>query len=173
MAPMFIMAKQKYMNIMTRMNKRMKLTLSTLLLAGMMGLSAGQVNAADIVDLNLEESVQRAYANNRTLKQAIANRESAYWSLSTARRQSNPTVSLQMNGLKVGGKSYPTYNRAFSNTATVSMPIYTGGQLEEQRASARYNLNSADLELENSLQIVRETAMHWKIDRIAQLLIMQ
>ena len=149
------------MNILKRINKRTRLKLNALIMAGLIGLSASQVNAADIVDLNLEDSVQRAYANNRTIKQAAANRESAFWSLSVARRQANPTVSLAINGQKVGGKYYPSYDRSFSNTATISMPIYTGGQLEEQRASARYELNSADLELENTLQTVRETATEY------------
>lgn len=150
------------MNILNRINKRkMKRRLTALVMAGLMSLSASQMNAADIVDLNLEESVQRAFANNRAIKQYAANRESAYWSLSVARRQSNPTVSWNGTGQKVGGKYYPSYNRSFSNTASISMPIYSGGQLEANRESARYGLNTADLELEQTLQNVRATATNY------------
>ena len=146
------------MNILNRISKKMNKKVTALVMAGLMGLSVSQVQAADIVDLNLEETVQRAFANNRTIKQAAAGRESAYWSLSVARRQSNPTVSWQGSGQKVGGKYYPSYNRSFSNTAEISMPVYTGGRLEAGREAARLGLNTADLELEQTLQTVRATA---------------
>ncbi|MBR1397702.1 MAG: TolC family protein [Selenomonadaceae bacterium] len=147
------------MHILNRVNKNWRKRLTALIMAGFIGLSVSQVDAADIVDINLEESIQRAFANNRTIKQAAASRESAFWSLSVARRQANPKVSLDMNGQRFGGAYYRnySYNRNFSNTATLSMPIYTGGQLEEQRATARYALNSADIEMENTLQTVRQT----------------
>ncbi len=148
------------MNILNRINKKLKRNLTAIMMTGLIGLSFSHVNAADIVDLNLEESVQRAFANNRTIKQASANRESAFWGLSVARRQSNPKLTWEGNGQRVGGKYYSSsnYNRSFSNTASISMPVYSGGQLEEQRATARYELNSADLELEQTLQTVRATA---------------
>ena len=149
------------MNILNRISKKMNKRLTALVMAGLMGLSISQVQAADIVDLNLEETVQRAFANNRTIKQASASRESAYWGLSAARRQANPTLSWSGSGQKVGGKYYPTYNRSFSNTATVSMPVYTGGQLEAGRETARLELNSADLSLEQTLQNVRATATNY------------
>ena len=146
------------MNILKRISKKMNKKLTAFVMTGLMSLSLSQVQAADIVDLNLEETVQRAFANNRTIKQASASRESAYWNLSAARRQSNPTVSWSGSGQKVGGKYYPNYNRSFSNTASVSMPVYTGGQLEAGREAARLGLNSADLELEQTLQTVRATS---------------
>ena len=134
--------------------------LSKLIISGLIALSINSVEAADIVDLNLDESVPRAFANNRTIKQAAANREAAYWSLSAARRQANPKVSWEGSGQKVGGKYYrnSSYNRTFSNTASVTMPVYTGGQLEEQRETARLELNTADITLEQTLQEVRATA---------------
>ena len=151
------------MNIISRVNKRMKKKFTSLVLTGLMSLSLSQVNAADIVDLNLEESVQRAFANNRAIKQYNANRESAYWGLSVARRQSNPKITWDGTGQKVGGKYYSNsgYNRSFSNTASISMPVYTGGQLEANRDSARYQLNTADIELEQTLQTVRATATNY------------
>ena len=149
------------MNILNRISKKMNKKLTALVMAGLMGLSVSQVQAADIVDLNLEETVQRAFANNRTIKQASASRESAYWGLSAARRQSNPTLSWNGSAQKVGGKYYPSYNRSFGNTASISMPVYTGGQLEASRESARLGLNSADLELEQTLQTVRATATNY------------
>ena len=131
-----------------------------LLLAGLMSFAPTMSEAAEIVDINLEDSVQRAFANNRTIKQAAANRESAFWSLSSARRQSNPTVNWTMGGSHVGGKSYENsnYDNSWSNTATLSMPLYTGKRLEEQREAARLALNLADLQLETTLQSIRMQA---------------
>lgn len=50
---------------------------------------------------------------------------------------------------------YPLYQSENANTLTLSMPLYTGGQLENQRKAARYSLNTADLSLENSKQVVK------------------
>lgn len=51
--------------------------------------------------------------------------------------------------------SFPLYQSENSNTLTMSIPLYTGGQLENRRKAARYGLNSADLILENSKQQVK------------------
>ena len=122
------------------------------------------VSAADIVDLNLDETVQRALENNRAVKRSIASRESAYWALRQARRRSGPTVSWNTVANAVGGSYYnnDVYNhRLFSNTASISYPIYDGNAMKEGRVAARYGLNSADMALENSLQTIRQTATNY------------
>ena len=125
----------------------------------------GNVSAVDIVDVDLDETVQRALANNRTIKRSIASRESAYWALRQARRQMGPTVSWDTVANYAHGKAYDTYpdfnHRIFTNTASVSMPIYAGNRYKEGRVQARYGLNTADLTLENSLQSVRLTATNY------------
>lgn len=123
---------------------------------------ANSVSAADIVDLNLDETIQRALENNRAIKRSIASRESAYWALRQARRSSGPRLSWDTQANAVGGSQYQGYNhRLFSNTATVSYPLYAGNSLKEGRIAARYGLNSADMELENSLQTIRQTATNY------------
>ena len=47
------------------------------------------------------------------------------------------------------------YDNTFSNSWSLSVPIYTGGQLENQIKSGRYQLNKADLTVENTRQTVR------------------
>lgn len=64
-----------------------------------------------------------------------------------------PVVSEQTS--TVG--SYP-YRNTFSNSWNLSVPIYTGGQLEKQEESNRYRLNRADLTVENTRQNVRYRA---------------
>ena len=145
------------MKICKRIRKNFRKRLASLLAAGMMTFSVGTVDAAEIVNISLDETIQRALENNRTIKESVAERESAFWSLSEARRQSNPTVSWSWSGARVGGMNYDASGtkRAFSNTGSVSMPIYRGGQLREGRKYARYALSSADLALENTMQTVR------------------
>ena len=63
------------------------------------------------------------------------------------------------NALEYYGSSfpedYPLYQSENSNSLNLSIPLYTGGRLENQRKAARYSLNSADLILENSKQQVK------------------
>ena len=49
----------------------------------------------------------------------------------------------------------PPYHKESSNTFTLSMPLYTGGRLENQIEGAEYALHSADLNLEYARQYVR------------------
>ena len=120
--------------------------------------------AVDIVDINLDETIQRALESNRTVKRSIASRESAYWALRQARRASGPTLSWSTQANAVGGSSYPNdtyHHRLFSNTAQITYPIYAGNSLKEGRVAARYGLNAADMELENSLQTIKQTATNY------------
>lgn len=126
--------------------------------------------AAQEMHLSLEESVQMALQNNRAIEQAAEDREAARWSLSEARRNAGPTVAWQMSGMRIGGKSYasareahdaygtPSYDNEFTHALSVTLPVYTGGQLEGQRDAARFGLNAADLSLENVRQEVRYRA---------------
>ena len=50
---------------------------------------------------------------------------------------------------------YPLYNNEFSNSVSLSIPLYTGGRLEHQREARGYALNAADLTVENRRQEVR------------------
>lgn len=120
--------------------------------------------AVDIVDINLDETIQRALESNRAVKRSIASRESAYWALRQARRASGPTLSWSTQANAVGGSAYPNdtyHHKLFSNTAQITYPIYAGNALKEGRVAARYGLNAADMELENSLQTIRQTATNY------------
>ena len=50
---------------------------------------------------------------------------------------------------------YPPYKSSNSNTLNLSIPLYTGGQLEGQIKSADFGLTYADLTLENTRQTVK------------------
>ena len=142
------------MRICKRIRKNFRKKLAAIFAAGIMTFSVGTVDAADIVNISLDETIQRAYENNRTIKESVAEREGAFWSLSEARRLGNPQVTWSWSGARVGGMTYDAsgINRAFTNTGSISMP---GGQLREGRKAARYALSSADLSLEDTMQTVR------------------
>ncbi|MCR5833986.1 MAG: TolC family protein [Selenomonadaceae bacterium] len=66
-----------------------------------------------------------------------------------------------MTGIKDSNynpNKYPSYFYENANTINLQMNLYSGGRLENQRKSARYNLNAADLTLENSRQTVKYRA---------------
>ena len=145
------------MKISNRIKKNIRRKLAAVLVAGMMTFSTGVVDAAEVLNVTLDETIQRALENNRIIKESVADREQAFWSLSEARRQTNPTVSWQLTGQKMGGDYYRnySYHRSFANTGSINMPIYQGGRLAAGRKSARYALSSADLALENTMQTVK------------------
>ena len=147
------------MKICNRIKKNFRRKLAAALVAGMMAFSVGlgSVSAADVINITLDETIQRAFENNRNIKESVAEREQAYWSLSEARRQTNPQLSWSLSAQRFGGEAYrgSSYNHSFSHTAAISVPIYRGGQLKEGRKYARWGLSSADLSLEDTMQTVR------------------
>ncbi|MBR1646507.1 MAG: TolC family protein [Selenomonadaceae bacterium] len=147
------------MKISKRLKRNFRKKLAAALAAGIMTFSIGfgSVDAAQILNVTLDETIQRAYENNRTIKESVADRERAYWSLSEARRRTNPVLTWNFEAQRFGGDYYRNYgyNRSFTNSGTISMPIYQGGRLKEGRRAARFALSSADLSLENTMQDVR------------------
>ena len=153
-------------------------------LAATIVLLPGSTFAAEGVTLTLDEAIALALKNNRLIEQSAEDREAARWNLSAARRQSGPTFSWSSSLNRIGGRYYrrnnqrnnhdqaryyskfqdvnmslyPSYENENTNSASLSMPVYTGGRLENQRKTARYALNAADLTLENSRQTVKYQA---------------
>ena len=105
--------------------------LKAAILAGVMAFSlyTNVGSAAEAVNMTLDEAIQLALENNRTIKQSIADRENARWQLSEARRRGNPNLSWSTQAEAIGGKYYDSYEkkRLFNNTLEASMPIYDGG----------------------------------------------
>ena len=140
--------------------------LTALVLGGLMTLSAAPAFAADTVQLNLADAVRMALENNRTLKQAFADVDSARWQLSSARRRLGPTLTWNTTAAKVGGRGNELsgYERNFSNTGTLSMPLFDQS-LDAARDSAAYAMNSADLTLEDTKQntVLNATRYYYNI----------
>ena len=140
-------------------------------------------SSAQTRTITFEEAVKLALENNRAIEQRSEDREAARWYLSEIRRNSGLKFSWSSSSSRIGGRyynyyrnqrydlyqyshdflrenginisDYPLYQSENYNSLTLSMPLYTGGRLENQRKSARYALNSADLNLEDTRQQVK------------------
>lgn len=140
-----------------------------LLAAAALALSCGQADAN--VQLSLAESVDMALATHENIEMAQASRDAAKWNLSAARRATGFTISWQSQAVRIGGLSYEgarrsydqnhgdPYNFSYSNTYSLSLPIYTGGRLENNIAASQHGLAAADLNLEDTKQSIRFKAL--------------
>ena len=63
--------------------------------------------------------------------------------------------NVDQQGNKINPKMYPSYQSEMVNTFSLRMPLYSGGRLENSREAARYGLNAADMNLENTRQQVK------------------
>ena len=147
-------------------------------------LHAADFESSESINMTLDKAVQLALKNNRTIEQYSEDRESALWGLSATRRNGGPRLSWSSSANYIGGKYYreyqdtysnyhfyynddrvnytgresPPYHTEVSNSFTLSMPLYTGGRLENQIEGAEYQLNSANLTLEYARQQVKYQA---------------
>lgn len=146
-------------------NNRFYKKLTALVLGSLMACSAaGVAGAAPVRDIDLDESVSLAFANNRDIKQQVANVDAAAWSLSKERRSDAPTLKWSSGFTRQGGEYYGlqgTAGNVWNNTLGLNYSIYTGGERTQKINQARYDVNSADLTLENTLQTVRATTMQY------------
>lgn len=139
--------------------------LTALVLGGLVTMAPySSAFAADTVNLTLQDSVRMALENNRTIKQSEADRDSSDWALHEARRNAGPTFTWSTGLSRFSGRTSGTaphvrnqYN-TFTNTYSVSFPVYTGGKIEGAIEAAEYGVGAADLVLENTKQAIRAQA---------------
>lgn len=142
-----------------------------LLAAAALALSCGQADAN--VQLSLAESVDMALATHENIEMAQAARDAAKWNLSAARRATGFNVNWESKAVRIGGKSYEGYRRnydengysgdpynfSYTNTVSLSLPIFTGWRLENNIEAGRHGLSAADLTLEDTRQSIRFKAL--------------
>ena len=145
------------MNKKNRFYKKLTALIATGLLTAAV---SGTALAADTVQLDLHDSVQMALENNRTIRQALTDVDTAKWTLSKARRTMGPTVTWTSGANRIGGDSLDTAHNAHAlgmgraYTAQGVMPLYNGS-VKGQIKQARYGLNAQDLALEETKQAIR------------------
>lgn len=150
--------------------RKLQKALAAMAVAGYMGFAAlGTAEAAPIVELTLQQSIDMALENNRTIKESAEDQSQAYWAHRQARRQAGPTLSWSGRGAynqgyqrRAAEVSYEYQNinlhpdRVFSNTVQLSFPLYTGGQIENNIEAAELGRDAADLMLEATRQGIKQ-----------------
>lgn len=142
------------MNKKNRFYKKLTALIATGLLTAAV---SGTALAADTVQLDLHDSVQMALENNRTIRQALTDVDTAKWTLSKARRTMGPTLSWNTTAYRIGGDTYEKQmidGGQFGNNLQLGMPLYNGS-VKGQIKQARYGLNAQDLALEETKQAIR------------------
>lgn len=128
-------------------------------LIALMIFASSTVYAADseVVSLNLAESIELALKNNQKIAQSMEDREIARWRYKNARRQSGATFSYNFSGNRYGKNENGSkrIGNDFNNRLTLSIPIYQGGRLKNQRLQNKYALDSAELTLEDTKQTIK------------------
>ncbi len=119
------------------------------------------------VELSLDNSIALTYKNNPMLQIVEARKEQAVWALREA--QTGKDVSIDYTHTDMRSNSPPSwvpslaavspYNY-FSNQITASIPLYTGGKVENAIEQAKLSLKVSQLEIAATKQQLKlETSM--------------
>lgn len=139
-------------------NNRFYKKLTALIATGLLTAAvSGTAFAADTVQLDLHDSVQMALENNRTIRQALTDVDTAKWTLSTARRTMGPTLNWAATALRNDDQKSNILGNQYGHELQVGMPLYNGS-VKGKIKQARYGLNAQDLTLEQTKQTIRYTA---------------
>ena len=131
--------------------KKMRAVLAALAACGI--LSAGTVMAAP-VELTLNDSVNLALENNPQVKLAMLDEMKAEASLDEAEANRGFTIGYNYSMIRAKQEGFSASND-FSNSLSFSLPIYSGGRLENAIDAAELALESAKLGVDDTRQQLR------------------
>ncbi|MBB5336365.1 TolC family protein [Pectinatus brassicae] len=140
---------------MKRNKNRWIKNLTALVLGGIMTVSLNTTVFAR--QMSLSESINEALANNHTIKEQEASLISARAVLGEARGNEGLTLTWEGTAYKADGHSYHDsgINRLYGNTIKATVPIYTGGKLENNKKSASLGVEIAQYNLDNEKQTIQ------------------
>jgi outer membrane protein len=113
-----------------------------------------QTALAAPLELSLDASIALTYKNNPALQIAEAHTEQAAWTLKEA--QTNKNISIDYTHTDMRSTSPPTWSTSseafspynyFSNQIVASIPLYTGGKVENTIEQAKLNHKVSQLEI--------------------------
>ena len=117
------------------------------------GLLCGQTAWAADVDLTLQEAIEKALATNPTGQMALADQKKAEGALRQARAGRMPVLNYTHTDNRRGGNYSSSYTEnLYENTVTMTVPLYTGGQLEGSIDQAKVGVHSANLSVDQAWQ---------------------
>ncbi|MBP2655572.1 MAG: tolC 1 [Firmicutes bacterium] len=122
--------------------------LAALVVGGVFLFNPGSASAAQI-ELSLKDSIALALKNNPSMKIAVESKASSMWGLKQAQAGSGPELSFAHSSARSKGYSsltgVPVYSSNFGNDFTLSLPIYSGGELEGKIDKAELGVKTAEL----------------------------
>jgi len=112
------------------------------------------------VELTLEDSIATALKNNPAIKMSDEDRQAAEWAITQAKGGKMPSLTITNSDGRESTSSSGSFSVAtgFTNTATLTLPIYTGGKVEASVEAAELGYKVADLGVEQSKQQVQLSA---------------
>lgn len=130
---------------------------------------------AATLELDLEETIQRALLTNPSVKIAESQRKEAKADYSAAKSARGISISLKHDSGRGGyadnrryvitdnmGRQIPRYDKSIgnshSNSITASLPLFTGGELQGQIGQAKANYRSMLSAEEQAYNEMKETA---------------
>lgn len=145
--------------------------LAVVLAGGLFTLAATPV-WANAIDLTLDESINMALNNNKSIKISGTEVDSAKWAVEEAK--GGKGFKLGYTHTDARGKSSSTaytVRDSFKNELTAQLPLYTGGALEGSINKAEIGAEAAELSLENTKQQVKldTTTAYFNILKMANL----
>lgn len=148
---------------------------NVLVLTAALSVLCSQSVFAATLELDLEETIQRALLTNPSVKIAEYNRKAAKADYSAAKGARGISISLSHDSGRGGyadnrsyvitdnmGRQIPRYDKSIgnshSNSITASLPIFTGGELQGQIGQAKANYRSMLSAEEQAYNEMKETA---------------
>ncbi|WP_425058292.1 hypothetical protein SCACP_29370 [Sporomusa carbonis] len=136
--------------------------LITKLLIPIFAFTLSQPVLAAPIELSLDDSIALALKNNPDITIAKADREKSLWAVKQAQAAKGVTVSYVHTDERYN--TPPTYliprytwTTKFDNEVSLSIPVYSGGNLESQIDQAKLNLRVADLNIDATKQQLKQS----------------
>jgi TolC family type I secretion outer membrane protein len=140
--------------------------LSLALCAGLLTAGGAPAAAAEM-NIDLAQAIKMALDNNPKTYIADGKLQSAEGGKKQALGQYGPTISVEHGERRSQNYQTPSnpINEMFENSASVSLPVYTGGARRGQMRAARSNYESASLEIGRTDQEVKldTTLAYYKV----------
>lgn len=131
---------------------------------------------ADSVEVSLNDCIALALENSPSIKMAEDDKTTSNWAISEAKAKFGPSMTYSHTDTRTGLPSFSLGEyfagtpfadlsfggvyTAFGNTISVSVPIYTGGNLEGQLDQAKKKYKVAELEvMKNKQQLKLDTTI--------------
>lgn len=132
-----------------------KVRLAAIVAGGVLLINSGVW--ANPINLSLDDSVALALKNNPSLQIAVAGKDKSLWTVEQARagRGFNlgfTHVDERYDSPWYSGSSQYTYNNYFTNKATLTLPLYTGGKLEGLIDESKENYKISGLNVDATKQ---------------------